>query len=53
MIKLYVKNDRIEDSDNSVVDVSQQTVAAAKRGKVTPALRRAVSAALDEEILFA
>lgn len=53
MIKIYIKSDRLEDSDNNTIEVSPQTVAAAKRGKVTDALRRAVGAALGEEVCLA
>lgn len=52
MIKVYVKSERLEDGNNETIDVTAQTVAAAKRGKVTDVLRRAVRAALGEEIML-
>lgn len=52
MIKVYVKESGLEDSNNTAIEVSASTVAAAKRGNVTDALRHAVGAALDEEVVL-
>ena len=53
MIKIYIRNGKIEDGNGHPIDVSPATVRAAEQGKVTDALRHAVQAALNEEIVIA
>ncbi len=52
MIKVYVKEDRLEDGAGNVIDVHHNTFLAARRHSVTRALRREIRSALHEDVIL-
>jgi 16S rRNA U1498 N3-methylase RsmE len=52
MIKIYLKNNRLEDENGLTIQIHPETVRVAKTGKVTKHLRRVLKAAWGEKVII-